>query len=108
MPSRLAILSVEITWRCGYPPCAPTACSMPFALPRGLTYRGESGQKFHLQLSFVSFGTALQCFGDAPLRHIAGDAQIGLMGFHQKPVCQGTECSAIYGCLDVSNGMSRK
>jgi hypothetical protein len=44
MPSRLAISSVEITWRCGYPPCAPTACSVPFALPRELTYR-ESPDK---------------------------------------------------------------
>jgi hypothetical protein len=57
------------------------------SLLRGLTYRGESGQKFHLQLTFISFGAEFQCFCHARLRHIAGDTQIGLMGFHQKPFC---------------------
>ena len=79
-----------------------------FSLPRGLTSRGEFWQKFHLQLAFISFGAELQCFRHARLRHLAGDTQIGLMGFHQKPFCYGTKCSAIHGRLGVSDGMSRK
>jgi hypothetical protein len=46
--------------------------------------------------------------GNARLRHFASDTQIGLMGFHQKPLCHGTKCSNIHGCLDVSNSMRRE
>jgi hypothetical protein len=68
-------------------PARSLSLSSRFSLPRGLTSRGESGQKFHLQLTFISFGAEFQCFCHARLRHIAGDTQIGLMGFHQKPFC---------------------
>jgi hypothetical protein len=60
--------------------------------PDGSSNRGESRQELHFQFSFVSFGANIQCFRHACLRHLAGDTQIGLMGFHQKPLCDGTKC----------------
>src|SRR6202044_759256 len=38
----------------------------------------------------------------------AGDTQIGLTSFHQKPLCNRTKCSGIHGRLGVSDGMRRK
>ena len=35
----------------------------------------------------MSFGTELQYFYHARLRHVASDTQIGLMGFHKQPLC---------------------
>ena len=62
-----------------------------FSLPRGLTSRGEFGQKFHLQLTFISFGAEFQCFCHARLRHIAGDTQIGLYGLPPEALLLGNE-----------------
>jgi hypothetical protein len=48
--------------------------------------RQQPRQKIHFQLAFISFGANLQCFLHPCLRHLACDAQVGLMGLHQKPL----------------------
>src|SRR6266478_1700738 len=85
----------------GHVPQAPSIRSR-------VSCRGESRQKPQLQLAFISFGADLQYFPHARLRHLARDTQIGLMGFHQKPLCHGTKCSSIHGRLGVSDGMRGK
>jgi hypothetical protein len=52
----------------------------------GLSYRGEFRQIIQVQPALISFEAELQYFLDARFRHIAGDTQIRLMGFHQQPL----------------------
>jgi hypothetical protein len=70
-----------------------------------VSHRGELRYEIHLQLAFISFGANLQRFHHARLSHLAGDTQIGLMGFHQKPLRDGPKCSHIHGRLGVSDGV---
>ena len=67
--------------------------------------RGKVRQIFDLELAFIGFGTGLQCFRHARLRNLAGNAQIGLVGFHQKRLRQRAKRPVVHGRLGVSDGV---